>query len=85
MDFVLKLQRGRPSKKRVALFNLYSLLRCAMTDDDLAVLQGQHRDFRDMTAENKDTEIQKAIDQMSDAMRKVQAPDLTRAEPLRRV
>lgn len=85
MDSVLKLQRGRPSKKRDALFNLYSLLRCAMDDDDIAVLQGQHSDFRDMTSHNKDTEIQKAINWMSDAMRAVQAPDITRSEPLRRV
>ena len=56
-----------------------------MIDDDLAILQAQHSDFRDITIQDKDTEIQKAIDQMSDAMRTVQAPDLTKAMSLRGV
>ncbi|MDP2815959.1 MAG: hypothetical protein Q8O19_04705 [Rectinemataceae bacterium] len=85
MDSEPKPTRGRPSQKRDALFRLYSLLRCAMYDDDLAELQRQHREFRDMTAENKDTDIQKAIDQMVEAMCKVQVPDITKAMSLRGV
>lgn len=85
MDPDTKPRRGRPSKKKATLFDLYSLLRCAMDDEDLAELQGQHREFKDMTMQDKDTEVQTAIDQMSEAMCKVQAPDLTRAMSLRKV
>ncbi len=85
MDSDTKPRRGRPSQKRAALFDLYSLLRCAMDDDDLAVLQAKYRDFRDMNLSNKDTEIKSAIDAMVETMCKVQAPDLTKAMPLRGV
>ncbi len=75
---------GRPSKKRQKIFDLYSILRCALIQDDITELLERYPGFRDRTMDDTDVEIQEAIDAMAEAMIASQPPDLSQAEPMRR-
>ena len=53
-----------------------------MTGEDIEQLMVLSPQFKDMTLENTDVEIQNSIFCMSRAMAEVQPPDLANAEPL---
>lgn len=75
---------GRPSKKKQKIFDVYSVLRCALMYDDVEELLKRYPGFRERTMEDTDIAIQEAIDAMAEAMIALQPPDLSQAEPLRR-
>ena len=75
---------GRPSKKRQKIFDIYSVLRCALMHEDVRELLERYPGFHDRTMDDTDVDIQTAIDAMAEAMIASQPPDLAQAEPLRR-
>lgn len=75
---------GRPSKKRQRIYNIYRLLRCAMTSDDIKELLNRNPVFCERTLDDTDVNIVQAIYDMTEAMIALYPPDLSRAEPLRR-
>lgn len=75
---------GRPSQKRQRIFDVYRLLRCAMTSDDIQELLNRHPGFSDMTMGDTDVNILESIFHMTEAMAAISPIDLLKAEPLRR-
>jgi hypothetical protein len=74
---------GRTSKKRQKIFDVYSVMRCALIHEDIKELLERYPGFRDRTMDDTDVEIQEAIYAMAEAMIASQPPDLSQAEPLR--
>lgn len=75
----------RQSQKKHKLFDLYALLRCTMTPEDVTELLRRYPGFSDRTVHDFDRDIQTAIEAMTEAMLAVQPADLANAEPLRGV
>ena len=76
-------RKGRPSQKRGRLFKTYALLRCMMINIDVEELQRKYHEFRDMTPNDTDKDLQESIDAIVDAMTTTQPPNFSQAEPLR--